>query len=59
MICFDTFSERDSRDKQKVVEGLNDTVDKQKRDLDCIRKEVKEKDMLCSALRVRRLFSID
>uniref|UniRef100_UPI0037E77B5A E3 ubiquitin-protein ligase TRAIP n=1 Tax=Semicossyphus pulcher TaxID=241346 RepID=UPI0037E77B5A len=43
--------ERDWRDKQKVVEGLKDTVDRQKRDLDSVRKEVMEKEMLCSALR--------
>ncbi|XP_029007310.1 E3 ubiquitin-protein ligase TRAIP [Betta splendens] len=43
--------ERDWRDKQKMIDSLKDTVDKQKRDLDGIRKEVKEKEMLCSALR--------
>lgn len=43
--------ERDFRDKQKVIDGLKDTVDKQKRDLDSVRKEITEKDMLCSALR--------
>uniref|UniRef100_A0A8C4IR10 TRAF-interacting protein n=1 Tax=Dicentrarchus labrax TaxID=13489 RepID=A0A8C4IR10_DICLA len=43
--------ERDWRDKQKMVDGLKDTVDKQRRDLDSVRKEIMEKDMLCSALR--------
>ncbi|KAA8593493.1 hypothetical protein FQN60_009609 [Etheostoma spectabile] len=43
--------ERDWRDKQKVVESLKDTVDKQRRDLDSVRKEIVEKEMLCSALR--------
>ncbi|KAM7006103.1 E3 ubiquitin-protein ligase TRAIP [Tautogolabrus adspersus] len=43
--------ERDWRDKQKVVEGLKDTVERQRRDLDSVRKEVMEKEMLCSALR--------
>nr|XP_046240665.1 E3 ubiquitin-protein ligase TRAIP [Scatophagus argus] len=43
--------ERDWRDKQKVVDGLKDTVDKQRRDLDSMRKEIMEKEMLCSALR--------
>ncbi|KAM8757891.1 E3 ubiquitin-protein ligase TRAIP isoform 1-T2 [Acanthopagrus schlegelii] len=43
--------EREWRDKQKVVDGLKDTVDKQRRDLDSMRKEVMEKEMLCSALR--------
>ncbi|AWP03356.1 putative E3 ubiquitin-protein ligase TRAIP [Scophthalmus maximus] len=43
--------ERDWRDKQKVVDGLKDTVDKQRRDLDGVKKEIMEKEMLCSALR--------
>nr|XP_020489511.1 E3 ubiquitin-protein ligase TRAIP [Labrus bergylta] len=43
--------ERDWRDKQKVVEGLKDTVERQRRDLDGVRKDVMEKEMLCSALR--------
>nr|XP_057910327.1 E3 ubiquitin-protein ligase TRAIP [Doryrhamphus excisus] len=43
--------ERDWRDKQKTVDGLKDTVDKQRRDLDSMRKDVVEKEMLCSALR--------
>uniref|UniRef100_A0A8D0A8I3 TRAF-interacting protein n=1 Tax=Sander lucioperca TaxID=283035 RepID=A0A8D0A8I3_SANLU len=43
--------ERDWRDKQKVLDSLNDTVDKQRRDLDSVRKEIMEKEMLCSALR--------
>ncbi|XP_017286075.1 E3 ubiquitin-protein ligase TRAIP [Kryptolebias marmoratus] len=43
--------ERGWRDKQKVMDSLKDTVDKQKRDLDSTRKEVMEKEMLCAALR--------
>lgn len=43
--------ERDWRDKQKVMDSLKDTVDKQRRDLDSVRKEIMEKEMLCSALR--------
>ncbi|TDH14608.1 hypothetical protein EPR50_G00044030 [Perca flavescens] len=43
--------ERDWRDKQKLVDSLKDTVDKQRRDLDSVRKEIMEKEMLCSALR--------
>ncbi|XP_067444351.1 E3 ubiquitin-protein ligase TRAIP [Thunnus thynnus] len=43
--------ERDWRDRQKVVDSLKDTVDKQRRDLDSVRKEIIEKEMLCSALR--------
>lgn len=46
------FVERDLRDKQKVVESLKDSMDKQRRDLDSLRKEIKEKEMLCSALKV-------
>ncbi|KAK5872991.1 hypothetical protein PBY51_013641 [Eleginops maclovinus] len=43
--------ERDWRDRQKVLDGLKDTVDKQKRDLDSVRKDISEKEMICSALR--------
>uniref|UniRef100_A0A667XU45 TRAF-interacting protein n=1 Tax=Myripristis murdjan TaxID=586833 RepID=A0A667XU45_9TELE len=43
--------EKDFREKQKVVDGLKDTVDRQKRDLDCVRKQIVEKEMFCSALR--------
>ncbi|KAK7907493.1 hypothetical protein WMY93_016105 [Mugilogobius chulae] len=43
--------ERDWRDKQKVIDGLRDTVDKQRKDMDNLRKDILEKDMLCSALR--------
>lgn len=49
------YAEREWRDKQKAVDGLKDTVDKQRRDLDSMRKEVMEKEMLCSALRVSSL----
>lgn len=41
-----------------MVDGLKDTVDRQKRDLDCVRKQIVEKEMLCSALRVSRLCSV-
>uniref|UniRef100_A0A8C6UPP3 TRAF-interacting protein n=1 Tax=Neogobius melanostomus TaxID=47308 RepID=A0A8C6UPP3_9GOBI len=43
--------ERDWRDKQKMIDSLRDTVDKQRKDMDGFRKEAMEKDMLCSALR--------
>ncbi|XP_069017209.1 E3 ubiquitin-protein ligase TRAIP [Embiotoca jacksoni] len=43
--------ERDWRDRQKMVDGLRDTVDKHKRDLDSVRKEIMEKEMLCAALK--------
>lgn len=35
-----------------MVESLKDSMDKQRRDLDSLRKEIKEKEMLCSALKV-------
>lgn len=49
---FNELVERDWRDKQKVMDSLKDTVDKQRRDLDSTRKEIMEKEMLCAALRV-------
>lgn len=55
-LCGDP-AERDWRDREKVVDGLRDTVDKQRRDLDGARKEAMEKEMLCSALRVGVFFS--
>lgn len=56
-LCGDP-AERDWRDREKVVDGLRDTVDKQRSDLEGVRKEIMEKEMLCSALRVGRLFSL-
>lgn len=35
-----------------MVESLKDSMDKQRRDLDSLRKEIKEKEMLCSGLKV-------
>ncbi|KAK2862545.1 hypothetical protein Q5P01_002078 [Channa striata] len=43
--------ERECRDKQMAMDNIRDTLDKQKRDLEIMRKELKERDMLCSALR--------
>uniref|UniRef100_A0A674CDR7 TRAF-interacting protein n=1 Tax=Salmo trutta TaxID=8032 RepID=A0A674CDR7_SALTR len=43
--------ERDWRDRLKMLEGLKETVDRQKKDLDSVRKEIGEKEMLCSVLR--------
>lgn len=43
--------ERDWKDRQKVISGLKETVDKQKKDLDSVQKEMREKEMICSALR--------
>uniref|UniRef100_A0A8C9S8V4 TRAF-interacting protein n=1 Tax=Scleropages formosus TaxID=113540 RepID=A0A8C9S8V4_SCLFO len=43
--------ERDWRDRQKTVDSLRETVERQKVDLERVRKEVGEKEMLCSVLR--------
>ncbi|KAL4655981.1 E3 ubiquitin-protein ligase TRAIP isoform X5 [Arapaima gigas] len=43
--------ERDWKDRQKTVDNLRETVERQKLDLERVRKEVGEKEMLCSALR--------
>lgn len=51
----DRLVEQDWREKEKLVEGLKDTVDKQKRDLNIVQKEIMKKDMLCSALKVSRV----
>lgn len=45
-------SERDWREKQKAAECLRDTIEKQRADLERVRKELGEKEMLSSALRV-------
>lgn len=48
----DQLVEQEFREKEKLVEGLKDTVDKQKKDLNIVQKEIMKKDMLCSALKV-------
>ncbi|CAJ1051304.1 E3 ubiquitin-protein ligase TRAIP [Xyrichtys novacula] len=48
--------ERDMRDKQKTVEGLKDIVDRQRKELDSVKKEVMEKEMLSSALRKQMVY---
>ncbi|CAN9512464.1 unnamed protein product [Ophioblennius macclurei] len=48
--------ELDWREKQKVADGLKDTVEKQRRDMDRMRKEITEKEMLCSALRSQMIY---
>ncbi|KAM4613293.1 E3 ubiquitin-protein ligase TRAIP [Polymixia lowei] len=48
--------ERDWKDRQKVLDSLKDTVDRQKRDLDTMRKEIAEKEMFCSALRKQMMY---
>ncbi|XP_005808538.1 E3 ubiquitin-protein ligase TRAIP [Xiphophorus maculatus] len=48
--------DRDWREKQKEMDGLKDTVNKQRRDLDAMRKEVMEKEMLCVALKKQMVY---
>ncbi|CAL8339767.1 unnamed protein product [Lota lota] len=43
--------DKDNKEKLRALESLRSTVDKQRRDLDNVRKEMVDKDMLCSALR--------
>ncbi|KAJ8361145.1 hypothetical protein SKAU_G00176700 [Synaphobranchus kaupii] len=43
--------EKDWRERHKMVEALKETVDSQKVDLERVKKEVTEKEMICSALR--------
>ncbi|XP_028303319.1 E3 ubiquitin-protein ligase TRAIP isoform X2 [Gouania willdenowi] len=47
--------DREWRDRQKMVDSLKEMVAKQKKDLDSMRKEVMEKDMLCSTLKMKYL----
>ncbi|MED6257082.1 hypothetical protein ATANTOWER_009514 [Ataeniobius toweri] len=48
--------ERDWRDKEKAMDSLKDTVNKQRRDLDSMRKEIMEKEMICVALRKQMVY---
>ncbi|XP_054881006.1 E3 ubiquitin-protein ligase TRAIP [Poeciliopsis prolifica] len=48
--------DRDWREKQKAMDGLKDTVNKQRRDLDAVRKEVMEKEMVCVALKKQMVY---
>ncbi|XP_062842652.1 E3 ubiquitin-protein ligase TRAIP isoform X2 [Trichomycterus rosablanca] len=43
--------ERDWRDKQKAADALKETIERQRSDLDRVRREIGEKEMLCSTLR--------
>uniref|UniRef100_A0A8C5ATF6 TRAF-interacting protein n=1 Tax=Gadus morhua TaxID=8049 RepID=A0A8C5ATF6_GADMO len=43
--------DKDYKEKLKALEGLKSTVEKQRRDHDKVRKEMVDKDMLCTALR--------
>ncbi|XP_067287305.1 E3 ubiquitin-protein ligase TRAIP [Pseudorasbora parva] len=48
--------EKDWKDKQKSVDTLKDTIERQKKDLDRVRKEIGDKEMLCSVLRKQMNF---
>uniref|UniRef100_A0A673IXW5 E3 ubiquitin-protein ligase TRAIP-like n=1 Tax=Sinocyclocheilus rhinocerous TaxID=307959 RepID=A0A673IXW5_9TELE len=48
--------EKEWRDKQKSVDTLKDTIERQKRDLDRLRKEIGDKEMLCAVLRKQMNF---
>uniref|UniRef100_A0A3B4EHR6 RING-type domain-containing protein n=1 Tax=Pygocentrus nattereri TaxID=42514 RepID=A0A3B4EHR6_PYGNA len=43
--------ERGWREKQKAAESLKETIEKQRADLERVRREIGEKEMLCTALR--------
>ncbi|KAG9353245.1 hypothetical protein JZ751_017821 [Albula glossodonta] len=47
----DFVSEKDWREQWKKMEALREMVDRQKADLECTKKEVTEKETICSALR--------
>lgn len=46
-------SERDWRDKLKASEALKETIEKQRANLERVRREIGEKEMLCTTLKVR------
>lgn len=48
--------ERDWREKQEAMDDLKDTVKKLRRDLDGVRKEMVEKEMICVALRKQMVY---
>ncbi|XP_048028394.1 E3 ubiquitin-protein ligase TRAIP [Megalobrama amblycephala] len=48
--------EKEWRDKQKSVDTLKDTIERQKKDLERVRKEIGDKEMLCSVLRKQMNF---
>lgn len=51
-VCMLCIPEKVWRDKQKSVDTLKDTIERQKKDLERVRKEIGDKEMLCSVLRV-------
>nr|XP_020448632.1 E3 ubiquitin-protein ligase TRAIP [Monopterus albus] len=51
-----SLKEKDCRDKQKQVDDLKGTVDKQRRDLDNVQKEMTKKETLCAALRKQMMY---
>ncbi|XP_015202800.1 E3 ubiquitin-protein ligase TRAIP [Lepisosteus oculatus] len=48
--------EKDRKGLQKVIEALRETVGRLNIDLECVKKELSEKDMLCAALRKQMKF---
>ncbi|XP_067243279.1 E3 ubiquitin-protein ligase TRAIP [Chanodichthys erythropterus] len=48
--------EKEWRDKQKSVDTLKDTIERQKKDLERVRKEIGDKEMLCSVFRKQMNF---
>uniref|UniRef100_A0AAY4A438 RING-type domain-containing protein n=1 Tax=Denticeps clupeoides TaxID=299321 RepID=A0AAY4A438_9TELE len=48
--------DRDCRDKQKVLDGLKETVERQRQELECARREIGEKEKLCAAMRKQMKF---
>ncbi|XP_056590971.1 E3 ubiquitin-protein ligase TRAIP [Triplophysa dalaica] len=48
--------EKEWRDKQKSVDTLKETIERQKKDLDKLRKDIGDKEMLCSVLRKQMNF---
>ncbi|XP_065097052.1 E3 ubiquitin-protein ligase TRAIP isoform X1 [Paramisgurnus dabryanus] len=48
--------EKEWRDKQKSVDALKETIQRQKKDLDRFKKDIGDKEMLCSVLRKQMNF---
>ncbi|KAA0707551.1 E3 ubiquitin-protein ligase TRAIP [Triplophysa tibetana] len=48
--------EKEWRDKQNSVDTLKETIERQKKDLDKLRKDIGDKEMLCSVLRKQMNF---
>uniref|UniRef100_A0A8B9HTL0 TRAF-interacting protein n=1 Tax=Astyanax mexicanus TaxID=7994 RepID=A0A8B9HTL0_ASTMX len=50
--------ERGWREKQKAADNLRETIEKQRADLERVRREIGEKEMLCTTLRVSLCLSV-